>query len=813
MLPDLRYALRSLSRTPGFTVVALLTLALCIGANTALFSVVRGVLLRPLPYAEPDRLVYLWMDNPGTQLADDVTSFPMFQHWRNAGTALAHSAVYQTTTAFTLTGDGEPERLSGTLAGDQFLETLGVAPLLGRFFTADEQTPGNDQVILLGHAFWQRRFAGDPGIIGRSVVINGRPRTVVGVMPPSFFFYEKDDLLIPLALSPEARAATRNYSFPAIARLKPGVSLAQAQAELAAAQPAYWSQVPEAKGFGVKVSALHGWQVREVRTALWVLLGAVGCVLLIGCANLANLLLARGLGRRREIAIRLALGAGRFAVARQLLAESLLLALAGGALGLLFGAWGVQGLTLLGAAYLPRPELIQIDGLVLGVTAAVALVCGLVFGLAPAWQAGHGDPQDALRSGARGATADRSTQFTRGLLVVAQAALAVVLLSGAGLLLRSFWKLAQVDTGLSGENLTVMPVALPGAIYDTPAKVAAFQQQSLERLAAAPGVESASLTTFILINRLHSSAIFTVEGRPWAAEERRPEVTIDQVSAGYFATLGIPIVEGRAFDATDREGAPRAVIVNESMARAFWPGRSAVGQRFLLGNLPAPGAVDREGRPLTPNWLTIVGVVRDTRRQGPEQAVRIEAFLAMAQFPRHNFRYVIRSALPTAALAPALRAAVWSVDKDLPLPFIDPVNKSLDAQTAQRRLNLWLVSAFAGLALLLAALGLYGVMAYAVNQRTGEFGIRLALGASPAALRRLVLAQGARLLALGLLAGLALAVAVARLIEALLFGVPATDAATYLAVGLLLGAAGLFACYVPAHRAAKVDPMTALRSE
>jgi predicted permease len=808
----MQHALRQLARSPGFTTVALLTLALAIGANTALFSVVRGVILRPLPYAQPDRLVYLWMDNPGTQLADDVTSWPMFLHWRKHGTSLAQSAVYNTTTAFNYTGDGEPERLSGTLSGDMFLETLGVVPMLGRGFSREEMEPGKDFVAIIGHGFWQRRFAGDPGVLGRQIQINGRPRTIIGVMPADFTFYEKDDLLIPLAASPEARAATRNYSFPAIGRLKPGVTLAQAQAELSAAQPAYWEQVPESRNFGVKVSGMHGWQVREVRTALWVLLGAVGCVLLIGCANLANLLLARGLARRREIAVRLALGASRLAIARQLLGESLLLACGGGLLGVLVGAWSVQGIKILGASYLPRLHLIQVDVPVLAVSAVAAVLCGLAFGVAPAWQASRCDPQDALRDGARGATTSRSTQLTRSTLIIAQAGLAVVLLVGAGLLLRSFWKLSQVDTGLNGENLTVMPVALPGAKYDSPAKVAAFQERALEHLAAAPGVEAASLTTFIVLNRLHSTAIFTLEGRTWGVDERRPEVAIDHISPGYFATMRIPLADGRAFTASDREGSPRVAIINESMARAFWPGRSAVGQRFLLGNLPAPGSRDARGELIVPNWLTIVGVVRDTRRQGAEQPVRIETFLPMAQLPRPNFRFVVRSPLPASTLAAALRAAIWSVDKDLPLPFIDPVSKSLDAATAQRRLNLWLVSAFAGLALLLAALGLYGVMSHSVGQRRGEFGIRLALGASPGDLRRLVLGHGVRLLGAGLFAGVITSIAMARVVESLLFGIPAHDATTYAAVCVVLTAAGLVACWLPARSAAQTDPMVALRA-
>jgi putative ABC transport system permease protein len=813
MFSDLRFALRSLLKTPGFTLVAVLTLALGIGANTALFSVLRAVILQPLPYSEPDRLAYVWMDNPGTQLADDVTSWPMFLHWRKHATSFESMAVYATTTAFNFTGEGEPERLSGTMAGESFLETLGVAPALGRGFTTQEQEPGKDFVVILGHGFWQRRFAGDPAVLGREITINGRPRTIIGVMPPDFFFYEKDDLLIPLAASPELRANARNYHLPVIGRLKSGISAAQAQAELAAAQEAYWNSVPESRGYGVRVTGMHGWQVREVRTALWTLFGAVGCVLLITCTNLANLLLARSLSRRREIAVRLALGASRFMVMRQLLLESLLLAAAGGCAGILLGTWGLAGLKMLGASALPRANLIQVDVTVLVCSLGAALLCGLGFGLLPAWQAGRGDAQTALRDGGRGSSASRGATRTRAALIVAQTALAVVLLVGAGLLLRSFHKLSSVDTGLRGEGLTFMPVALPGAKYNDAVKVAAFQQQALEKLAAAPGVESAALASFIVINRLHSSAIFTLDDRTWGPREPRPELVTDIVSPGYFSTMGIPLVEGRDFRASDTPQSERVVLINEKVARAYWPGRSAVGQRLLLGNLPAPGALDPQGRPITPNWLTIVGVVRDLRRQGPEQPVRLEAYLPSTQVPRPTFRFVVRSSRTTASLASDLRAAIWSIDRDLPLPIIDPVEKTLGAATAQRRLNLWLLGSFAGLALLLAALGLYGVIAWSVNQRTGEFGIRLALGAPPGSLQKLVLGQGVRLVTCGLVAGLAASLALSRIVESLLFGVSGLDFPTYASVCAILGGASLLAAWLPAHRASRVDPLVALRSD
>lgn len=813
MFADLRHALRSLLKTPGFAAVAVLSVALGIGANTALFSVLRAVVLRPLPYAQPDRLAYLWMDNPGTQLADDVTSWPMFLHWRKHGTSFERMAVYGTTTAFNFTGEGEPERLSGTLAGDQFLETLGVTPLLGRGFTAAEQVPGNDFVAILGHGFWQRRFAADPTVIGRQITINGRPRTIVGVLPPDFFFYEKDDLLIPLAPAPELVANARSYHLPVIGRLKPGVTLAQAQAELSAAQESYWLSVPESRNYGVKVAGMHGWQVREVRTALWVLFGAVGCVLLIMCANLANLLLVRGLARRREIAVRLALGASRFAVIRQLLAESLVLAGAGGALGVLLGTWCLSGVKVLGAAYLPRVELMQVDPIVLAVSVATALVCGVSFGLVPAWEGGRADPQDALRDGGRGLSAGRASLRIRASLIVAQTALAAMLLVGAGLLLRSFHQLSRVDTGLHGADLTFVPVALPNARYNDAPKIAAFQRQALANLRAAPGVQSADLTSFIIINRLHSSAVFTLEHRPWGPQEARPELTIDHVSPGYFATMGIPLVEGRAFADTDTAESTKVVLINEMVARAFWPGRSAVGQRLLFGNLPAPDARDASGRPVTPNWLTIVGVIRDLHRRGPDQPVQFEAYLSSTQFPRPNFRFVVRSSLPAAALAPALRAAIWAVDRDLPLPIIDPVEKTLAAATAQRRLNLWLIGAFAGLALLQAALGLYGVIAYSVSQRMGEFGVRLALGAPPGSLQKLVLGQSIRLVGLGLGAGVAGSLALSRILDSMVFGISSLDGLTYSAVSLVLLGASLLAAWLPARRAAHTNPVEALRAE
>jgi predicted permease len=812
MLSDLRFALRQLAKSPGFTFVAVLTLALGIGANTAIFTLVNAVILRPLPFANPEQLMLVWNNNSREGIPDDITSWPTFNDWRTQNRTFASMAGYNPGNV-NLTGSGEPEQVPSCGAGDKFFETLGVTPFLGRWFTDEEQTEGKDGVAIISHGLWLRRFAGDPTVIGRDIQISGRPRTIVGVMPPNFALPARTDVYYPIAPSTQTRNARNSFWLPVLGRLNPGVTLAQAQADLDTITANIIRQNPGQEGYLVNVVGMHAWFVRNVRTALWVLLGAVGCVLLIGCANLANLLLARGVARRREIAVRIALGASRGQIVRQLLVESVLLAFGGGALGVLLGVWGLDLIKTLGAASLPQLATIAINPTVLGVTAAVSIACGLAFGLVPAWQASRTDPHEALKDGGRGSSASRSAQLTRASLVVAQAALAVVLLVGAGLLLRSFWKLAQVETGLRGDGLVSMPLSLPRAKYNDGPKTAAFQAQLSERLAGVPGVQSASLTTAILLERLHNSGIFTVEGRPNPPGERRLELPIDSASPDYFSTMGIPLVEGRTFNAADIIGAPRVAIINETMARQFWPGQSPLGRRFIFGDLPAPGATDASGQPRTPNWITVVGVVKDTRRQGADRPIRIESWLPMGQRPAGRFLVVARTALPAPVIARSLREAVWSIDKDLPVPRVQPVAELLDSTTAQRRLNMVLLGAFAGLALLLAALGVYGVMAYSVNQRTGEFGIRLALGAQPGDLLRLVFANAARLISLGLGLGLIVSLALAQVVSTLLYGVGARDWITYAGVTLVLALAALLAAWLPARRAAKVDPMTALRAE
>jgi putative ABC transport system permease protein len=806
---DIRFAARGLGKARAFTLTAGLTLALGIGANTAIFSLVHAVILRPLPFPDPQRLMFVWNNNTRENIPDDLASWPTFEDWRGQNRTFARMAGYLPGNV-DLTGNGEPEQVPSCSVSDAFFETLGISPLFGRPFSAEEQTEGKDDVAIIGYGLWQRRFGGDRGIVGRVIQTNGRPRTVIGVMPARFAFPAEADLYLPIAPNVANRSRRNLYWVSVVGRLKEGVTIAQAQTDLDAVTANIVQQFPRESGRTARVVGVHAWTVRNVRTALWVLLGAVGCVLLIACANLANLLLARGLVRRREIAVRVALGAGRERIVRQLLAESLLLAVGGGMFGLLLAQLALGVIKIVGAASLPSLAEIAINPVVLVMTAVICMCCGVGFGLAPAWQASRTDPHEALKESARTQSASRSTRLTRATLVVAQTALAMVLLVGAGLLLRSFWNLSQVETGIAGDQLVSMSLNLPGNRYSDSAKIAAFHENLAERLAAVPGVQRASFTTAILLNRLHSAATFTIEGRPNPPDEPRLELPRDVVSSDYFSTVGIPLVEGRAFNHGDAIGRPPVAIINETMARMFWPRESAIGRRFIFGDLPTSNA---DGTTRAPNWVTVVGVVKDTRRQGPDRAVRIESWFPMTQRPARSFFVVIRTGLPATNIAHLLRNAVWSIDKDIPVPRVEPVANLLNAQIAQRRLNVGLLTVFAALALVLAAVGLYGVLAYSVSQRTGEFGIRFALGARPRDVLELVFAQAGRLVATGLMLGLLLSFIVLRITESLLFGIKPHDAFTYAGVIVVLLATASVAAWLPARRAAKVDPMVALRCE
>jgi putative ABC transport system permease protein len=799
---DLRYGVRVLLQQPGFTFIAVLTLALGIGANTAIFSVVNGVLLRPLPYAEPDQLAMVWLDNRRQGIRDDITSYPNFLDWRDKNSSFQAMAGVRNLTT-NLTGVGEPEELRGAAVSPNFFQLMGVGPALGRGFVPEEEQPGKDKVVILSHGLWQQRFGGDPAIVNRTISLNGEPLTVVGVMPPGFEFPSKATLWRPLAPNERLRAARGSFWLPVIGRLKPGVTRQQAQADMDLVAKQLEQQYPNINaGYGINVVPLHEQTVGNIRTALLVLLGAVAFVLLIACANVANLLLARAATRQREVAVRAALGADRFRLVRQLLTESVLLSVVGGVLGVLLAWWGVEMLLTLAPANLPRLNEIQLDWRVLGFTLGLSLLTGLIFGLAPALQTSHLELGEALKEGGRSGAGGRRAQRVRSVFIVAEVALALVLLAGAGLLIRSFWRLQQVNPGFRTDHVLTLQLTLPRTKYPEGAQAAAFFQRLQERLAALPGVESASAASSIMLPKLANSSGFTIENRPPDPREQQLELPFDAVLPNYFQTLGVQLLRGRTFTAQDAQGQPEVAMVNESFAKRYFPNEDPVGRRFTFGD----GTNN-------PQWITIAGVVRDTKRQGLDQPIRIESWMPHAQAPSRSMEVVVRTAGDPLALTGAVRDAVWSLDRDLPIPRIQTLAQVLSESVAQRRLNMLLLTLFAAVALILAAVGIYGVMSYAVTQRTNEIGIRVALGAQSRDVLKLVVGQGMKLTLIGVGTGMILTLALMRLLASLLFGVSATDPLTFSVIAVLLIAVALLACYLPARRAAQVDPMIALRSE
>ncbi|HZS04396.1 MAG TPA: ABC transporter permease [Blastocatellia bacterium] len=799
---DLRYGLRVLFKKPGFTVVAVVALALGIGANTAIFSVVNAVLLRPLPYPNPEQLAWVWVDNRREGIREDITSYPNFEDWRKQNQVFQGLAGVRTQ-RFNLTGNGDPEEVRGASVSANFFELMGVSQMTGHGFTTEDEQEGHDQVVVLGHGLWQRRFGGDPGVVGGTISLNGRSMTVVGIMPRGFQFPDKVELWRPLAPNNDLRQARGAFWLPVIGRLKPGVTRAQAQAEMGVIGDRLEQQYPGAnQGYGINVVTMQEQMVGRIRLALLVLLGAVAFVLLIACANVANLLLVRAASRQREIAIRAALGASRWRVVRQLLTESVLLAVAGGVIGLVVARWGLDLLVTLGPRDLPRLESVGLDRTVLFFTLGLSLLTGIVFGLVPALQSSRLGLNEVLKEGGRSETGGAGGGRVRGLLVATEIALSLVLLIGAGLLLRSAWRLEQVNPGFSPDHLLKVRLSLPPSKYREGTNVAAFYQQLIERLGALPGVQAVGATSSVMMNRVHASATFSIEGRPLPPQGQRPELPLDSVSPGYFEALGIPIVKGRAFTEQDKRDGLQVVIVNETMARRFWPGEDPVGKRFTFGD-PGPNA----------QWLTVVGVVRDTKRQGLDTEVRMESFLPHAQDPVRAMEVVVRTADNPLAMTRTVREAVWAMDRDLPLSEIQTVEQLFGERVAPRRFNLLLFGLFAGVALVLAVVGIYGVMSYAVAQRTHEIGIRMALGAQRGDVVKLVISQGMRMVVTGVVVGLAGAFALTRLMAGLLFGVSAADPLTFALIAVLLLLVALVACYLPARRATRVDPLVALRYE
>ncbi len=807
-LQDVRYGLRMLRQRPGFTATAVLALALGIGANTAIFSVVNAVLLRPLPVAEPERLIVPWGDKESAE-HHTVVSYPDFADWRTQTQTLEAIAAYNQAGTL-LRGDAEPEPISGANVSVDLFALLRVQPALGRVFTRAEDQANAAPVIVLGYSLWQRRFNADPRVIGQQIKLGSTSATVIGVMPDGFHFpvqVSKTEFLRPLAQTLGERTTKRgSYSLRVIARLKPGFTAQQAESEMRAIGARLEQQYPD-EGFrlGARFVSLQEDVVGNVRTALFVLLGAVGLVLLIACANVANLLLARAAARHREIAIRTALGAGRWRIVRQLLTESLLLALAGGTLGLLFALWGVD-LVAAAPVNIPRLKDVSLDLRVLAFTAVVSVLTGIVFGLVPALQSAQVELQESLKEGGRSATAGAASNRVRGLLVVSEVALSLVLLVGAGLLLRSFARLNSVNPGFDAQNVLTTGVSLAKTKYPTAEQQRAAFNEIVQRVQAVPGVESAGAIYPLPMGGTSTANTFVIAGRPPVAPGDKPIADYRAISPDYFRVMRMALTRGREFTERDAEHAPLAVIVNESFARRFFAGGDAIGQRIGIER----GLEETEAPPAR----EIVGIVGDVRSVGLDEAAGPEFYVPAAQEPEAYMDIVLRtSAANTAGMAASLRAAIKAVDAEQYVPRIEPMTQLVAESIARRRFNVLLTSLFAAVALLLASVGIYGVTAYTVAQRTHEIGLRLALGAQTGDVLRLVLGQGLRLILGGIALGLLAAFALTRVLASMLYGVTATDPLTFAGISLLLMTVALFACYIPARRATKVDPMVALRYE
>jgi len=804
LLQDLRYTVRVLLKKPAFTAIVVLALAIGIGANTAIFSVVNAILLRPLPYKNFDRISMVWMDNPKLGVAEDWHSYPNYVDYKQQNQVYEDMAAFNNR-SFNLTGVGDPVRILGAWNTASLFSVLGVEPLMGRVFTEEEEEPGKDLVVVLSNGLWRSRFGSNPNAIGQAISMNGANRTVIGVMPPGFSFPDKrTEVWVPLALSPQRKQARSVISYKAVGRLKPGVSMAQARADMGAIAKRLDEQYSQSD-YGVNLMLLRDQETRTVKPALLVLLGAVTFVLLIACANVANLLLAQAAIREREIAIRLALGARQWRIVRQLLTESAVLGLVGGAAGLLMAVWGLNVLVALSPGDIPRFDQAGIDGRVLAFTLTVSLLTGLIFGLVPSLQASKPDLNNTLKEGGRGATGGAGGLRVRNLLVVSEIALSMVLLVGAGLLIRSFMRLQQFDLGFNPNNLATMRIQLPGTKYREPAQVDAFYKQLLERIESVPGVKSVGAISDVFLTDTPNSTNFSIEGRPVPIGADSIEVPLDSVSPGYFRAMGIPLLSGREFDDRDVRNSTPVVIVNETFVRRFFADEEPLGKRFVYG----------QSGPDNNNWITIVGVVGDMRRTGFDRPVRPETFLPQSQNPSATLTIVARTAVDPVPvpLSNTLRGEVWAIDNDQSVYDLKSMDQTLSEMSSQRRFNMLLLGVFAALALTLAAVGIYGVMSYSVAQRTHEIGVRMALGARGTDVLGMVVRRGMVLAIAGIGAGLIGAVALTRLLSSLLYGVSATDPLTFVVIPIVLSAVALGACFVPARRATKVDPMVALRYE
>ena len=800
---DFQYGARMLRKSKGFTGIAVLTLALGIGANTAVFSVVNAVLLRPLPYGEPERLVFLteWSEQVPT-MSFSVANFKDLRDQNH----VFDSVFGSNSTSFVLTGSGpEAERVNMRQVTSGMFDTLQKTPILGRAFTPDEDKPGGPRVVLLSEGFWERRFGRDPNIVGKTLTLSGESFNVIGVMPGSFHSsWKTTDAFTPLLfLEDKIGGENQRGNHPGIyvvGRVRKGVTVDQARSDVKALAKRLAEDHPMSNARqSMTVEPMLNAVVGDLRPALMLLLGAVVLVLMIACANVANLLLSRAADRQKEMALRMAVGGNRGRLIRQLLTESVLLSSLGGLVGIGLGYAGVRGLVASLPSNVPRADEIGINGQVLLFTAIVAVVTGLVFGMAPAWKVSNADMNETLKENGRG-TATPGQHRLRNTLVVAEISLALVLLVGAGLLLRSFFRVIEADAGVRTAGVLAVNVPMPDARYAKAEAKVALVEQLLEKLKGTAGVRSAALTFPLLGGNQNS---FNIEGRPEPPPGQRPSTDVTRVTPDYFKTMGLRLLEGRTVEATDRADTPPVCLIDETFAKTYWPGESAIGKRVKFGNLKDP----------EPPWMQVVGIVAHVKNYGVDQPSRVEIYLPFYQRPASSPTIVVETAGDPASLTPGVREAVRSLDPDLPIYAVRTLNEVVATQMAPRRLAVLLISVFSGVALLLAAIGIYGVMSYAVTLRTQEIGIRMALGAERDDISRMILRFGVRMSLIGVTVGLLAAFGLARTMAGLLFQTSPADPPTFSIVPLLLMAVALLACWVPARRATRVDPLVALRTE
>ncbi len=803
---DIRYALRVLAKNPAFTIIAVIALALGIGANTAIFSVVDAVLLRPLPFKHPEQLVMLWENAAHQGFPKNTPSPANFLDWQKQAQSFTGIAA-MAERSFNLTGVGEPERLDGRRVSANLFDLLGVPAMLGRTFVPEDDKPGT-HVVLLSYPLWQRRFGSDPAVIGRALTLNGESYTVVGVMPRLVqlpgFENVSDQLWVPIAFPSEEAAQRGNHFLEVIARMKPGVTLKQAQAEMETIAARLAQQYPDYNTrIGAVVVPLHEQVVGDIKPALLILLGAVGFVLLIACANVANLLLARAAVRQKEIAVRLALGANQSRLVRQFLTESVLLAMFGAGIGLLLAFLGLRALRTFIPASISQADTINIDGRVLIFTALVALVTGVAFGLAPAIQGSHLNLNDTLKEGGRDSSGGSKGNRARSLLVIGEVAISFVLLIGAGLLINSFFHLRNLDPGFRADHLLTMKVDLSEVKYPDRERRAAFFDEVMRRVRELPGVRSAAVAGNLPLTYNGDSMTIGVEGVPDPPPGQRPDVIFRAIGPGYFNTMSIPIVGGRDFTDQDNADAKDVVVISEKTAQHFWPGQDPIGKRLKPGSSTSKS-----------EWREVIGVVKDVRQNDLIAPPKMQMYFTYRQVKAIAANaLVIRTTVEPMSLAGSVRNAIWSVDKDQAVADIDTMDHVVAKAVARQRFSMLLLGLFAAVALLLASVGIYGVMSYSVAQRTREIGIRMALGARRADVLQMTVRQGLKLVGAGMILGLAAAFLLTRVMATLLYGISATDPITFAGISLVLLAVAVLASYVPALRATKVDPIIALRAQ